>query len=41
MEMVVGKILVGGVGGAVGDVVEKRRRHRVAMEVEREKNVGK
>jgi len=39
VELVVGKALIGGVGGLVKDVAEKKRRQRIRLEAEKE--VGK
>ena len=36
VELVVGRTLVGGVGGLVKDMVEKKRRQRVKLEAEKE-----
>lgn len=41
VDIAVGKVLVGGVGGAVGQAVDKKRRQRIAVEAEKEKNAGK
>ncbi|KAF8418602.1 CHD5-like protein-domain-containing protein [Tirmania nivea] len=36
VELVVGKVLIGGVGGLLKDVAEKRRRQRIKLEAEKE-----
>lgn len=36
VELVVGKVLVGGVGGLVKDAAEKKRRQKIRLEAEKE-----